>query len=145
MRWLSFIIFFSVFLPVFSMPCLADTNSASETPPLSSSGVRGHRGKQRANSDDSTHTGIIRGSCTLVESFGNPFATPCVNTLLVLTDADGVEIFKDRTDPKGSFEFDAPAGKTYHVVPESKSYQLVSPTKVLQSGDQIDLKIQIKN
>jgi hypothetical protein len=119
--------------------------SNASTPSSGRSGGRhGARGQSSGKPGAKASPGLIRGGCSIVVSATNPLAGPCVNLLLILNDAQGIEQGRSRTNSQGQFEFTSTTGMDYRVAPGSKYYDLVSPTAVVHGGDKVDLKLQQK-
>lgn len=85
---------------------------------------------------------MIRGHCTILEGPGNPITTPCSNTVLILNDEKGAELFRTRTTSKGDFEFSAEETGKYRIGSGSKFYDLVSPTRLLRGGESVEVNLR---
>lgn len=108
-------------------------------------GGRRHGGTKQKNAGPvSKNSGTIRGVCSIVESPSNPFPGPCVNTPLVLNDANGNEVVKMRTTNQGQFDFIAEKGKPYKIEPGSNFYEIVAPKGLIHGGDKVNLQLQQK-
>lgn len=86
----------------------------------------------------------ILGRCTLLVSAGNPMPAPCANSILILMDKTGKELFKTRTNAAGEFEFLGDRAGEYHLASGSHYYEIVSVKNPIHGGDQVDLKMQLK-
>ncbi|MDR3607446.1 MAG: hypothetical protein P4M08_08700 [Oligoflexia bacterium] len=100
--------------------------------------------RMRINDKRSNDTSLIQGSCTVVQSDSNPIAGPCVNVMLSLVDMNGTEVSQARTDGKGHFEFIAQdPNAQYHLIPKSKSYQLIGAQPPLKAGMKLSIQLKI--
>lgn len=114
-------------------------------PGVDGTNIRHSGGKRmRINDSRATDPNLIQGSCSIVQSDNNPIPGPCVNVMLSLVDMNGAEISQARTDGKGHFEFIAQDTKTeYHLVPKSKSYQLIGAQPPLKAGAKLSIQLKI--
>lgn len=126
----------------------SDSNNDSGTnigpPPTGRGRSSGRHHNPNGSNKNSSAAGKLRGHCTLMQSQDNPIAGPCVNTMLVLNDADGTELDRTRTSENGDFEFPADPKDRFHITSGSRFYDVDSPTGLLRSGQKVDLVLRQK-
>jgi len=131
-------------LHFFATSAHADSDTALDTSGTASTGKHGKRGGSKSKSESTNHSNSIIASCAIVPSPSNPVGGPCVSLVIILKDAEGKEVYKNRTTPQGQIDFTAEPGKSYTVTSGSRYYEVIAPKGPVRAGSKIVINLQQK-
>ena len=141
--WIGILFFVLLNVVLLNGAAFADSDS-STTPVVRGTGHGHHAGVKISAKNAKNNSKTIQGNCETVASASNPVPGACVNLVLILKDAQGNDVVKNRTSANGHFEFPAEPGKVYTIASGSRYFEVVEAKNTTQAGSKIVVHLKLK-